>query len=481
MLKTNNTTNEHIILRMNEIFNSQKHSYSLNPMPSASSRIEKIIKLKTMLVKNADAFAEAVKKDFSSKPAVEVLGEIVSICDSSKYITARIKKWMKPEKRRMTLAMQPGKAKIIYQPLGVVGNMVPFNAPVFTACIPLITAISAGNNCMLKMPEGTPSTSLLFEHLISETFPEEHVAVINGGPDIAAAFAALPFNHIIFTGSGKTGKKIMMAAAENLTPVTLELGGKSPVIIDRDFPVDLAAERICFGKSVNGGQVCIGPDYVLVPEEKEKDFQTAYANVFQTFYPFVNNNPDYTAINNDIHLKRIKNIIEDAKSKGASLKTLSDEKITDGTRKHPQVLISGVTEDMTATKEELFGPILMIIPYDNFNDAIEYIKKKERPLALYYFGFNKKHREKVLYETHSGGVTINDVLAHGGINDLPFGGVGGSGMGQYGGREGFLTFSKAKAVVTRPEFRYTITKILYPPYTSRWLEKLLRIVLRFKG
>lgn len=458
---------------MEAIFRKQKQAYALDPMPPAATRIEKIIKLKKMITRNAGGFVKALNDDYSSKSSVEILAEMAQIAETSKYITKRIKKWMKPEKRKMLFSLHPGKARIIYQPLGVVGNMAPFNAPVFTACIPLMTAMAAGNNCMIKMPETTPATSLLFEKLVAETFPEDSVAVINGGPDIAASFAGLPFDHIIFTGSSSTGRKVMASAAENLTPVTLELGGKSPVIIDRDFSIDLAAERICFGKSLNAGQVCIGPDYVLLPKEKEKDFKIAYQKAFQKFYPSINENPHYTAISSNVHLDRIKALIEDAASKGATVLPLSSESITDGTRKHAQVLISGITEDMLAAKEELFGPVLLIIPYDTFNDAIEYVNKRERPLALYYFGLDKDHRRKVLYETHSGGVTINDVLTHGGINDLPFGGVGQSGMGQYGGREGFLSFSKAKAVVIRPRFRYTMTGFFYPPYAGSWLEKRL--------
>lgn len=482
-MKAKKTSDRQIISRMNEIFNRQKQSYMANPMPSAASRIEKINHLKKALMRNSEAIVETMRKDFSCKPFVESAGEVIQVADRCKYTVRNVEKWMKPEKRKMNLAMLPGKARIIYQPLGVVGNMVPYNGPIYVACVPLITALAAGNNCMLKMPEGAPATSQLFETIISEAFSADSVAVINGGPEVAAAFSSLPFDHIVFTGSISTGRKVLKAAAENLCPVTLELGGKNPVIIDRDFPVALAAERICYGKSLNGGQVCIGPDSVLIPRGKEDEFKSAYSEVYKKFFPSLNNNPDCTGMGGAARLKRIQSIIKDAESKGASVLFLSDEKITDGTTKHAQVLISGVKDNMIAAREELFGPVLLVIPYDSLDDAIEYVNKRvytrESPLALYYFGYKKANQKKILNETHSGGVTINDVFIHGGINDLPFGGLGHSGMGQYGGREGFLTLSKARGAVIRPRSRsaYTITRIMYPPFSSGRLEKIIRKTL----
>ncbi|MDN3639518.1 coniferyl aldehyde dehydrogenase [Simiduia curdlanivorans] len=445
------------------LLTAQRTSYSKRPMPSVGERKANLQRLKSMLIKHQDALMDAMTADFSARSRHEMkLAEILSMTEMVDYLCKRLAKWMKPEKRHLALHMQPGKARVYYQPLGVIGIMVPFNYPLFLALGPLATTLAAGNHAMIKMPEATPATSALLAELIADTFTADHVTVVNGGPAVAALFSALPFDHILFTGAGSIGKHVMRAAAENLTPVTLELGGKSPVIVADDFDIEEAARRLCFSKSMNAGQTCVAPDYIFLPRRKLDAFKAAYKKAFNAFYPTVNNNPDVTAVISDRHNQRLQGWVKEAQEQGALVEPVTDEVVTDGTRRTVTQLVTNVTRDMTLMKEEIFGPVLPLLTYDSLDEVIRYVNEGDRPLALYYFGFDKAQQQRVLDETHSGAVVFNETMFHVAVDDLPFGGIGPSGMGQYHGKEGFLTFSKPKSVLYKP--RFNGMKMLYPPY-----------------
>jgi coniferyl-aldehyde dehydrogenase len=359
----------------------------------------------------------------------------------------------------------PAKNEVRYQPLGVVGIIVPWNYPIFLAIGPLVAALSAGNRAMIKMSEFTPNLNKVFKVMIAEIFEENRVCVIEGEADAAIVFTEQPFDHILFTGSTSVGRFVMAAAAKNLTPVTLELGGKSPAIVSNNVPMKDAAERICFGKSMNAGQTCVAPDYILVPKAKEEEFIKAYIAAFSKMYPTLKDNDDYTSIVNDRQYQRLSNWIQDAKDKGAKLTEINPAKedLSAG-RKLAPVIVQNMKDDMTIAEEELFGPILPIITYDAMDEAIAHINDRPRPLALYFFGYDKNEQNHVLDHTHSGGVCVNDTLMHLAQEDMPFGGVGDSGMGHYHGKEGFITFSKAKAVHRKG--RFSTGNLAYPPYDN---------------
>jgi coniferyl-aldehyde dehydrogenase len=462
---------------MAALLKQQREAYNQDRMPDAKTRVSRLHCFKRLLLDNEQALLAAMKEDFSARSEVEMkLAEISGVIQNINYLSRRIKSWMKPEKRHLPLHMKPGKAQIVYQPLGVVGIMVPFNYPIFLAGSPLVTALAAGNRVMVKMPEATPNTSALFARLVTDYFPQNLVTVINGEANVAAEFSSLAFDHLLFTGAGSVAKHVMRAAANNLTPVTLELGGKSPVIVDRDIDIAEAAERICYGKSMNAGQTCVAPDYILVPEERIKEFADTYKKAFNRFYPSLNNNPDYSAVINDRHINRLQSWINDAKEKGATIQPLTEEKIDDGSRRCVPVLLTGVNDDMAIMQDEIFGPALPLVPYRTFEDAINYVNERPRPLALYYFGFNTANRERAINDTHSGGVAVNEVVLQVAVDDIPFGGIGPSGMGHYHGKEGFLTLSKAKSVLIKP--KYNSMRRLYPPYNHKLLDFVFKLIMR---
>ncbi|MFC6981782.1 aldehyde dehydrogenase family protein [Microbulbifer taiwanensis] len=312
-----------------------------------------------------------------------------------------MKKWMKPARRAVGLQFQPASAQV-YQPLGVVGVIVPWNYPLFLSIGPLTGALAAGNRVMIKMSESTPATGRLLKDLLARIFPEDQVAVVLGEVDVGVAFSKLPFDHLLFTGATSVGKHVMRAAAENLTPVTLELGGKSPAIVSDSVPMKDAAERIAFGKSLNAGQTCVAPDYVLVPSRRVEEFVSQYKEVVQGFFPRLSDNPDYTAIINERQLGRLRGYLDDAREKGATLVPLFAE---GQQRRLPQTLLLNVSDDMKVMQEEIFGPLLPVIPYERLEDALAYVNQRPRPLALYYFGYDKAQQQRVLHETHSGGVS----------------------------------------------------------------------------
>ena len=454
---------------LQQVLDTQRSAFNRNPCPDFDERRHRILALKKNLLKNKQTFLEALDSDFGGRSRNEsLLAEFMPILANIDYTLKHLKRWMRPSRRHVGYQLQPASAKVIYQPLGVVGIVVPFNYPLMLAISPLITALAAGNHSMLKMSEFTPQTSELLARIIAETFSEDTVTIINGEANIAALFTSLPFDHLLFTGSTTVGRHVMKAAANNLTPVTLELGGKSPVIIDDDFPVEEAANRVCYGKSLNAGQTCIAPDYILIKNSRKEAFISAYQKAFQTMYPALSHNPDYTAIINQKHYQRLTNLLDDARNKGATIIPCHSDTVSDNSRRMPASLIIDPTDDMSICQQEIFGPLLPVIGIDTLDEAISYINQRPRPLALYYFGANETAQNQVIHKTHSGGVCINECLLHVAVDDLPFGGIGPSGMGQYHGHEGFLTFSKAKAVLKKG--RINSTQLMYPPYKG-WLQK----------
>ena len=461
--------NQQQIDALEPLLAAQRAAYRANPMPSAEQRRAWLKALRELILGEQQALIEAVSRDFSNRAAEEtLLAEIMPSLHGIDYASKRLGKWMKPSRRSVGLAFQPAAAKVVYQPLGVVGVIVPWNYPLYLAFGPLIGALAAGNRVMIKMSESTPATSQLVKELLARIFPEDMVAVVLGEAEVGQAFSRLPFDHLLFTGATSIGKHVMRAAAENLVPVTLELGGKSPAIVSADVPLADAAERIAFGKTMNAGQTCVAPDYVLVPQDRLEGFVAAYRTAVQRFYPKLENNPDYTAIINERQLGRLKGYIADAEAKGAQLVPLFPG---DQGRRLAHSLVLNVSDEMKLMQEEIFGPLLPIVPYQRLDEAFAYINDRPRPLALYYFGYDKGEQQRVLHETHSGGVCLNDTLLHVAQDDMPFGGVGPSGMGHYHGHEGFLTFSKAKGVLIKQ--RFNAARLIYPPYGTA-IQKLIQ-------
>ncbi len=455
-------------------FAQQREAFEANRMPPAEQRIMWLEALARLLRNEREALIQAISQDFSNRSADEtLLAELMPSLHGIHYASKRIKKWMKPSRRSVGMQFMPASAKVIYQPLGVVGVIVPWNYPLFLAIGPLVGALAAGNRVMIKMSESTPATSQLVKDLLAKVFPEDLVSVVLGEADVGVAFSKLPFDHLLFTGATSIGKHVMRAAAENLTPVTLELGGKSPAIVSADVPLADAAERIAFGKTLNAGQTCVAPDYVLVPKERVEGFVEAYRAAVLRFYPQLENNPDYTAIINERQQMRLNGYLKDAESKGASVLPLYEQ--SQG-RRMPFSLLLDVSDEMKIMQEEIFGPLLPIIPYATLDDAFAYINSRARPLALYYFGYDKREQQRVLHETHSGGVCLNDTLLHVAQDDMPFGGIGPSGMGHYHGHEGFLTFSKAKGVLIKQ--RFNAAKLIYPPYGTALQRLVYKLFVR---
>ncbi|OBY56486.1 coniferyl aldehyde dehydrogenase [Pseudomonas sp. AU12215] len=456
------------ISQLETLLERQRQAYRANPMPDAGQRIQWLKSLANLLVTEQKAIIDAINADFSNRSADEtLLAEVLPSLHGVHYATKRVRKWMKPSRRSVGMQFMPASAKVIYQPLGVVGVIVPWNYPLFLAIGPLTGALAAGNRVMIKMSESTPESARVLKDLLAKVFPEDLVAVVQGEVDVGVAFSKLPFDHLLFTGATSVGKHVMRAAAENLTPVTLELGGKSPAIVSASVPMKDAAERIAFGKSLNAGQTCVAPDYVLVPQNRVDEFVESYRQVVQGFFPTLENNPDYTAIINERQLSRLNGYLADAKARGATVIPLFPQ--AQG-RRLPQALVLNVTDEMKIMQEEIFGPLLPVIPYQSLDQALSYVNERDRPLALYFFGYDKREQDHVLAQTHSGGVCLNDTLLHVAQDDMPFGGVGPSGMGHYHGHEGFLTFSKAKGVFSKP--RFNAARVIYPPY-GKSLQKLV--------
>jgi coniferyl-aldehyde dehydrogenase len=451
-----------------ESFEPMKQAYLRAPSPSYDQRRAYLDALCDLLRSNQQALADAIAADFGGRSAYETrLAEIFLPIAAIKYIRHNLRKWMRPQSRAVPLSFKFGKAQVFYQPLGVVGIISPWNYPVQLAIEPAAYALAAGNRVLIKPSEFTPHTAELLKRLVSDHFNPEVMAIITGGLDVAEAFSKLPFDHILFTGSSHVGRLVMKAAAENLVPVTLELGGKSPTIVHHSFPVELAVRRIVFGKWANAGQTCIAPDYVIVSQGRRDAFVQELVRATRTAYPSIKDNPDYTSIINMHHYERLCDLIADAEARGARTIVIKadDENIPHEAHRLPPTLLLDVRDDMRVMQEEIFGPILPIMTYQSLDDAVAYVNNHPRPLALYYFDHDRKRARDLLQRTISGGVSLNDIAMHCLIDDLPFGGIGASGMGHYHGFDGFETFSHKKSVFMQS--RFNAMGLFSAPYDER--------------
>ncbi len=460
---------------LGSLVEKQRAAFLREGPPRLEQRTADLAKLRTALLARRDAFAAAVDADFGHRSAYDTaIMEIVPIVQGIDYLARNLKGWMRPRHRRVGANFLPGKALVLYQPLGVVGVMSPWNYPLSLTLTPLATAIAAGDRAMIKPSEFTPKTTELLAAMLGEIFPEEQVAVVTGGPEVGAAFSVLPFDHLIFTGSTNVGRAVMRAASDHLVPVTLELGGKSPVIVEPGFPLRRAAASIAFGKLANAGQTCIAPDYALLPEADIEPFVAAFAAAAAKLYPGGAADPAFASIVNPHHYERLTGLIADASAKGARIIEIG---AAESLRPHTltPMLVQGATPDMRVMQEEIFGPVLPILPYRDIDDAIAFVNARPRPLALYIFGEEGPARRKILERTTSGNVTINDTVMHYAIDDLPFGGVGASGIGAYHSEEGFRTLSHAKGVFEQA--KWNLAGLLRPPFgrvTDAVLSRLLR-------
>ena len=463
---------------MLETLELQRKAFRAEGFPEYGTRIDRIERCIALLVDNQKAICEALSADYGCRsPYITRMAEIMTSVGNLKNVKKHLKAWMKPERRRAPVPMNlfGARAFVYHQPKGVVGNMTPWNIPVGMVFSPMGDMLGAGNRVMIKPSEFTPHTSELTRELIGRYFDATEIAVITGGPEVGAAFASLPFDHLLFTGATSIGRMVMRAAAENLTPVTLELGGKSPVIVSASADIDEAADKLVTGKAQNAGQLCIAPDYVFVPESRLELFLDGCRKHFAAQYPTTVLNPDYNAMINERHYERVLGYIAEAREAGARIVELNPgrEDFSDRARhKIPLHIVVNPDERLKVMQEEIFGPVLVVRTYREVGDCIAFINARARPLALYWFGKDEAERERVLRETTSGGVSVNNVMMHFACDDLPFGGVGPSGMGHYHGRDGFRTFSHAKAVYRDGRLNLSRLAGTLPPFGPK-LAKML--------
>ena len=441
--------------------------------PDHAQRRRDLQRLRDALKRRLDEMADAIAADFGHRSKDESrIADGMTVLNDIDHLLRHLRGWMKPRRVGVGWRFLPARAQVRPSPLGVVGVIAPWNYPVNLALIPLATAIAAGNHVYLKPSEHTPRTSEFLRSLLAEVFPAERVAVALGGAEVGAAFAALPFDHLVFTGSTAVGRKVMAAAAPNLTPLTLELGGKSPAIVADDYPVAKAAARIATGKWFNGGQTCIAPDYVLVPAGQRDAFVNALRAEVQARYGAdLSNLSDYTRVVNAGQYARLQGYLDDAAARGIETLTLAG-RADPASRVLPPTVLLEPGDDATVMQEEIFGPLLPVKSYRTLDEAIAYVNAHDRPLALYPFSHDRATVERILARTLAGGVSVNDTLFHFAVGNLPFGGVGPSGMGAYHARAGFDAMSKQLPVFWQS--RMTGGDLLKPPYAkAKWLLDLI--------
>ena len=465
------------VVDVEHLFAAQRAAFERERYPTYAARRDRLSRLLLLVTGHERALCAAVDRDFGHRSTHETrLAELYVVATEARYALRHLRRWMRPRRVATPLKLLPGTARVVRQPLGVVGVISPWNYPVQLALAPVIGALAAGNRVMLKPSELTPATSVLLHQLVAGAFRADEFTVVTGDAETGAAFARLPFDHLFFTGSTAVGRKIALAAAENLTPVTLELGGKSPALFDADADFALAAPRLAVGKLLNAGQTCIAPDYALVPADRVDAFVAAISAAVARLYPSFAANPDYTTIVNDRHYTRLTRLIDDARAKGARIVALGGA--DPATRMLAPVLVVGATSEMAIMREEIFGPLLPVEVYATLDDAIATINARPHPLALYFFGGDAARRERVLHETLAGGVTVNDTLWHFVHEGLPFGGVGASGSGAYHGERSFVTFTHEKSVFAQS--RASGARLLYPPY-GKTFERMLALLSRLRG
>ena len=467
------TSAEPVQADMQATLDRQKKAQIAEGAVSAETRIDRIDRAINILRTHGPKLIEAMAADFGHRSLdqsrlTDINGAIGPLEQARKHV----RKWMRPEKRKpmFPLGILGARARVEYQPLGSVGCISPWNFPVQLTFSPLAGIFAAGNRTMIKPSEFTAQTSELMKELFAAAYDEEEVAVFTGGPDVGGAFSRLPFDHLLFTGATSIARHVMKAAAENLVPVTLELGGKSPVIIGKSADMKMAATNIMAGKTMNAGQICLAPDYVILPQDSRDEFVEHARGSVARMFPNIKDNPDYTSIINQRHYDRLNGYLDDARSKGASLVELNPANEDFSQQEHhriPPTLVLDPTDDMKVMQDEIFGPILPVKQYQHIDEALAYVNSKDRPLGLYYFGQDSAEEHSVLSHTLSGGVTVNDVIMHVAQEDLPFGGVGPSGMGSYHGFDGFRNFSHARAIYTQSRVVSKLAAAMRPPYKKR--------------
>lgn len=458
------------------VFNLQRAAYAKHPFPSLEERKANLTKLESILVENVEAIADAINADFGHRAAEETkLLEIFTSVDGIRDARKKVARWMRPERRHVSMLFATGKNRLVPQPKGLVGIVVPWNYPVFLLFGPLTSAIAAGNRCMIKMAANSSTLCKLLAEKFAEKFDEDTIAILPGVK--GSEFSSLPYDHLLFTGSADAGRTVMQSAAENLTPVTLELGGKSPTIICDDFDLETAASRILYGKFLNAGQTCLAPDYLFVPTAKRDQFVEIAKRIVGQRYPDTNER-SFTSVIDEKSYRRLRDTLDDAEKKGATPHCLvPGASPNDVMRKIPPHVVTDVTDEMRIMQEEIFGPLLPIKTYDSLDEVLEFINARDRPLGLYLFTNDKQIEDKIVYGTSSGGVTVNNVMLHVAQHDMPFGGAGASGIGHYHAKEGFDEMSKKRPVHTNA--RFSGMDQMYPPYGPQHT-RIFDLLLKFK-
>jgi coniferyl-aldehyde dehydrogenase len=463
---------------MQSLLERQRADYLREGEVTVARRLDRIGRAISLLVDNQTAIVEALVSDFGHRSRHQSLfTDVAASIGPLKHARKHVAQWMRSERRRVDFPLNwlGARARVEFQPLGVIGVISPWNFPVNLTFAPLAGILAAGNRCMIKPSEFTPASSALMAELIGRAFDEREVAVVTGGPQTGADFAALPFDHLLFTGATSVARHVMRAAAENLVPVTLELGGKSPVIVGRSADVQKTTDAIMAGKLMNAGQICLAPDYVMVPRERLDDFVGATQRSVARMFPTLLSNDDYTSIINRRHFDRLNGYLDDARARGARVVEINPA--NEDFRQQPNhkiapALILDPDDSMKVMQDEIFGPLLPVKSYERVDETIAYVNAHPRPLGLYYFGTDATETRRVLDQTTSGGVTLNDVIMHVAQEDLPFGGVGPSGMGSYHGVDGFRRFSHAKSIFVQSKLNIAELAGLRPPYGDRLLKTL---------
>ena len=470
------------IQNLTALLKLQRSKFRAEGEVTYATRIDRLKRLKALIIENKTEFAKTTKREFGGARSYEfsLFSEFASKVEAIDYSMKHLKEWMKPEKRKTNKPMNflGGKSQVRHFPKGVVGIISPWNLPFGLTVAPLTGALAAGNRAILKPSEFVPETAALFAEIIPKYFSEDEVAVVTGGADISQRFAELPFDHLLFTGSSNIGAKVMQSAAKNLVPVTLELGGKSPVVIGRSAKLDLAGTRLTFGKLLNGGQLCLSPDYVVVPKELEEQLIARVIHETESMYPNITENEDYAGVINERHFARLQNYIDDAVAKGAKLTIVGADKTraSKDNRRMPLHILQNVNEDMLVMHEEIFGPVLPVMTYSDVAEVPDMIEPRRNPLAMYYFGKDKREQEYLLTHVPSGGVCVNDITLHYVQEDLPFGGVGASGMGAYHGPEGFRSLSHARAIYSQTMIDVLPIVGARPPFGEKFRKNISKVL-----
>lgn len=478
-----NAVNDHfkseVAVMLNATFQKQRSDYLSKATADYAQRVADLKSLKRMLIENKEAVVEAICQDYGNRSRFDTLfAEFFAVLDGIDDAVKNLKKWMKVQKRHIDFSTYPGaKNRVIPQPLGVVGMIVPWNFPINLSFAPLTGAFAAGNHAMVKMSENSVALSRLLIKISGNYLPETKLSFFEETGGVGVEFSQIPFDLMVFTGSGQTGRSVMASAAQNLTPVILELGGKAPSVIDPNFPIEKAVQRIMFVKQFNAGQICTNVDYVFVHESKKDEFIAATKAWVKVHVPDINST-DYTSIIDDRSVLRLQNTLEDAKSKGATVINLNDQDVNTEKRKFPLTLVADTSEDMMIRTRETFGPILMLLTYKDAAEVVQYINERDRPLAFYPFTNDKELAEMYIDRVMSGGVSVNDALLHVAQHDIPFGGVGASGMGHYHGRDGFIAFSKMRPVFYQAGF--SAIKFLQPPY-GKFAMTIINFMVKMKS